>query len=52
MKLLFKLFIALLVIVVIVVAGAFFYVDSIAKKSIEQGGEMALGVPTSLIFPF
>lgn len=48
MKLLFKLFIALLVIVVIVVAGAFFYVDSIAKKSIEQGGEMALGVPTSL----
>ncbi|MDX2494322.1 MAG: AsmA family protein [Desulfuromusa sp.] len=48
MKLLFKLFIALLVVVVIVVAGAFFYVDSIAKKSIEQGGEMALGVPTSL----
>ena len=48
MKLLFKLFIALLVVVVIVVAGAFFYVDPIAKKSIEQGGEMALGVPTNL----
>jgi len=31
-----------------VVAGAFFYVDPIAKKSIEQGGEMALGVPTNL----
>lgn len=48
MKVLFKLFIALLVVVVIVVAGAFFYIDSIAKKGIEQGGEMALGVPTNL----
>ncbi len=48
MKVLFKLFIALLIVVVIVVAGAFFYVDSIAKKGIEQGGEMALGVPTNL----
>jgi len=48
MKVLFKLFIALLVIVVVVVAGAFFYVDSIAKKAIEQGGEMALGVSTNL----
>lgn len=48
MKVLFRLFIALLVIVVIAFAGAFFYVDSIAKKAIEQGGEMALGVPTSL----
>ncbi|MCW8859776.1 MAG: hypothetical protein OQK97_08775 [Deltaproteobacteria bacterium] len=48
MKALFKLFIALVVLVVIVVVGAFFYVDSIAKKAIEQGGEMALGVPTNL----
>ncbi|NOQ51717.1 MAG: hypothetical protein GQ578_05825 [Desulfuromonadaceae bacterium] len=48
MKVLFKLFVALLVVVVIVVAGAFFYVDTIAKKAIEQGGEMALGVPTNL----
>lgn len=48
MKVLVKLFIALLVVVVIVVAGALFYIDSIAKKAIEQGGEMALGVPTSL----
>ena len=51
MKVLFKLFIALLVIVVIVVivvAGAYFYVDTIAKKAIEQGGEMALGVSTNL----
>ena len=48
MKVLFKLFIALLVVIIIVVAGAFFYVDTIAKKAIEQGGEMALGVPTNL----
>ena len=48
MKALFKLFIALLIVIVIVVAGAFFYIDSIAKKAIEQGGEMALGVPTNL----
>jgi len=48
MKVLFKLFVALLVVVVIIFAGAYFYVDSIAKKGIEQGGEMALGVPTSL----
>ncbi len=48
MKVLFKLFIVLLVIVVIAVAGAFFYVDTIAKKAIEQGGEMALGVSTNL----
>ncbi|RLB69513.1 MAG: hypothetical protein DRH06_07770 [Deltaproteobacteria bacterium] len=48
MKALFKLFIALLVVVVIVVVGAFFYIDSIAKKAIEQGGEMALGVTTNL----
>ncbi len=48
MKVLIKLFIALLVVVAIAVAGAVFYVDSIAKKAIEQGGEMALGVPTHL----
>lgn len=48
MKTLFNLFIALIVLVIIIVTGAFFYVDSIAKKAIEQGGEMALGVPTTL----
>jgi len=48
MKTFFKLFAVLVVVVAIVVAGAFFYVDIIAKKAIEQGGEMALGVPTSL----
>jgi hypothetical protein len=48
MKTLLKLFIALIVIIIIVVTGAFFYVDSITQKAIEQGGEMALGVPTTL----
>ncbi len=48
MKALFKLLIALLVVVVIVIVGAFFYIDTLAKKGIEQGGEMALGVPTHL----
>jgi hypothetical protein len=48
MKTLLKLFVALLVVVAIAVVGAFFYVDVIARKAIEQGGEMALGVPTRL----
>lgn len=48
MKTFLKLFVALLIVVVIAVVGAFFYVDVIAKKAVEQGGEMALGVPTSL----
>ncbi len=48
MKVLFKLVVALLIVVVIVIVGAFFYVDTLAKKGIEQGGEMALGVPTRL----
>lgn len=48
MKVFFKLLIALLVVVAIVVAGAYFYVDVIAKKAVERGGEMALGVPTHL----
>lgn len=48
MKILLKLVIAVLVIVALGVGGAVFYVDSIVKKGIEQGGEMALGVPTQL----
>lgn len=48
MKTLLKLLIALLVVVVMVIVGAFFYIDTLAKKGIEQGGEMALGVPTHL----
>lgn len=48
MKKLFKLLIVLLVIVAVAVGGLFFYIDSIAKKAVEQGGEIALGVPTNL----
>lgn len=48
MKIMMKLLIVLILIVVVAAGGAFFYVDSIAKKAIEQGGEMALGVPTRL----
>jgi uncharacterized protein involved in outer membrane biogenesis len=48
MKVLIKLLVVLTLVVVVIFAGAFFYVDSIAKKAIEQGGEMALGVPTTL----
>lgn len=48
MKVLIKLLVVLALVVVVVFAGAFFYVDSIAKKAVEQGGEMALGVPTTL----
>ena len=48
MKLILKLVVALIVVVVIVVGGGFFYLDSIAKKAVEEGGEMALGVPTTL----
>lgn len=48
MKKLFKLLVVLVVLVAIGVAGAFYYVDTIAEKAIERGGEMALGVPTQL----
>ena len=48
MKLLFKLIAALVLLIAIVVGSGFFYLDSIAKKAIEEGGEMALGVPTSV----
>lgn len=48
MKTLAKLIAVLVLIVVVVIVGAFYYIDAIAKKAIEQGGEMALGVPTTL----
>jgi len=48
MKIMMKLLIVMVLIVAVAFGGAFFYVDSIAKKAIEQGGEMALGVPTRL----
>jgi len=48
MKILLKLIVILVVIIVLGVAGVAFYADSLVKKGIEQGGEMALGVPTQL----
>ena len=48
MKIVLKMIIALLLVGVVVVVGAYFYVDAIAKKAVERGGEMALGVPTNL----
>ncbi len=48
MKILLKLIVVLVVIVALGVAGVAFYADSLVKKGIEQGGEMALGVPTRL----
>ena len=47
-KKLIKFLIFLLILVVIAGGVAYFYVDSIAEKAIERGGEMALGVPTEL----
>ncbi len=48
LKKLFKFLIFLLILVVVAGGVAYFYVDSIAEKAIERGGEMALGVPTEL----
>ena len=48
MKILLKLVVVLVVIVALGIAGGAFYADSLVKKGIEQGGEMALGVPTRL----
>ncbi|MFO7576344.1 MAG: hypothetical protein R6W66_01305 [Pelovirga sp.] len=46
MKTVLKLIGILLLVVIIAVAGAVFYIDVIAKKGVERGGEIALGVPT------
>lgn len=48
MKVIFKLIIVLLVVVSLVVGGLLYYVDSMAKKAIEYGGQEALGVATTL----
>ncbi len=48
MKLILKLVIVFVLLVVVVVGAGFFYLDNIAKKAIVEGGEMALGVPTSV----
>nr|WP_320116473.1 hypothetical protein [uncultured Desulfuromonas sp.] len=48
MKTLVKLVVVLLVIVAVVLGAATFYLDSIAKKAVEYGGEKALGVTTKV----
>ncbi|PLX94079.1 MAG: hypothetical protein C0620_06650 [Desulfuromonas sp.] len=48
MKTLVKLFIVLLIVIAAVVGAATYYLDSIAKKAVEYGGEKALGVPTKV----
>jgi len=48
MKTLIKLVVVLLVIVAVIVGAATFYLDSIAKKAVEYGGEKALGVTTKV----
>lgn len=48
MKALVKVVVVLVVLLAVVVAGALFYIDSIARRAIEYGGREALGVPTSL----
>ncbi len=48
MKLLLKLIVALVLLAGVIVGAGFFYLDVIAKKAVEEGGTMALGVPTTL----
>jgi len=48
MKTLVKLVVLLLIIVAVILGAATFYLDSIAKKAVEYGGEKALGVPTKV----
>ena len=48
MKTIVKLVVALLVVVVVGLGAMLFYVDSMAKKAIEYGGQEALGVATTL----
>lgn len=48
MKLLLRLALVLLALLVIVVIAAGFYLDSIARTAIEEGGTYALGVDTTL----
>lgn len=41
-------FAAIVIVLIVVVAGVMFFIDSIARKGIEQGSTYALAVPTSL----
>lgn len=48
LKALVALFAGLVILLVVVVAGVMFFIDSIARKGVEQGATYALAVPTSL----
>nr|WP_320050554.1 hypothetical protein [uncultured Desulfuromonas sp.] len=48
MKTLIKLVVVLLIIVAAALGTTTYYLDSIAKKAVEFGGEKALGVPTKV----
>lgn len=48
MKTLIKLVVVLIVLVIIAAAGAWVYIDSIAKAAIERGSTSALGVETKV----
>lgn len=48
LKALVALCAGLVILLVILVAGAMFFIDSIARKGVEQGASYALAVPTSL----
>ena len=45
-KKLLKVIVLLLALVVIIIAGALFWIDSLAERGIEEGGKYALGVET------
>jgi uncharacterized protein involved in outer membrane biogenesis len=48
MKLILNLLLLAIVLVFVAVFGALFYVDSIARKAVEEGGSYALGVATQV----
>ncbi|KAA0216459.1 MAG: hypothetical protein DYG94_04740 [Leptolyngbya sp. PLA3] len=48
LKALVALFAGLLILLIVVVVGAMVFIDSIARKGVEQGATYALAVPTSL----
>jgi hypothetical protein len=43
-----KIVIGVVVLLVVVVVGAWVMIDSLAKHAVQQGGEYALGVPTTV----
>lgn len=47
-KLVWRIVVGVVVLLVVAVAGALLMIDSIAKRAVQQGGEYALGVPTTV----